>query len=97
MDHKKILQEYSEQEATSELHDALKAVEWSSTSREDFGHHDYSSVPCCPICGRLNWYEPYTHLNRGHKQTCQLKTAIARTKPPDNVAGVTEGESDGNY
>jgi hypothetical protein len=54
----------------------LRKLEWSGISREDFGHHDYSAVPCCLACGNLNYYEPYTHLNKGHKSDCELRIAI---------------------
>ena len=50
----------------------LEKLEWSGKSREDFGHNDYSTVPCCPICGRQKWYEPYGHLNEGHTDECEL-------------------------
>jgi hypothetical protein len=57
----------------------LKKLEWSATKMNDFGHNDYSPVPCCPECGAVNWSgtrPPYPHLHEGHKPGCELGAAI---------------------
>lgn len=55
----------------------LKKLEWSGIIQEDFGHGDYSPVPCCPICGALNYKESfYAHMNEGHKTDCKLAKQI---------------------
>lgn len=59
----------------------LLELEWSGQSREDFGHGDYSTVPCCPSCGALGWHKfgsAYCHMHKGHKPDCSLKAAIDR-------------------
>jgi hypothetical protein len=64
------------------LTSVLKKLEWSGTSREDFGHHDYDNVPCCPSCGALGWkhFGGYEHMHKGHKEDCELDAAIKVTE-----------------
>lgn len=59
----------------------LKKLEWSGKRREDFGHNDYSTVPCCPMCGAINWrgyMDCYAHMHRGHKSDCPLEQTIKK-------------------
>ncbi len=56
----------------NEIRALLERLEWSGKSKEDFGHNDYSTIPRCPICGRLNYDSPYEHLNSGHTDECAL-------------------------
>jgi hypothetical protein len=69
----------------SSFYALLRKLEWSGKRKEDFGHGDYSTVPCCPMCGAIGWseYPPYEHMHKGHKADCSLDTVI-REMEADN-------------
>jgi hypothetical protein len=57
--------------------ETIRAFEWASTTRVDYGHGDYTGTPSCPACGGLKPSPNDNPVLVGHKEGCRIARILA--------------------